>query len=106
MCLMRSLRDLKLFGAGLCLTTAKGFPVKSDKGDVSVIMIRTSAEHDSVSVTIILLTCHPLVWQSSRLSRSFVMFSMEFYKQFGLSAEEVEQSIEEVVEMLYYFGGF
>jgi len=58
---MRSSRDLKRLGAEWGLTTAKGFPVKSDKGAVSVIMIRTSAEHDSVSVTIILLTYHPLV---------------------------------------------
>lgn len=34
------------------------------------------------------------------------MFSMKFYEQFGLKPEEVEQSIEEVVEILYYFGGF
>jgi len=31
---------------------------------------------------------------------------MKFYEQFGLTSEEVEQSIEEVVELLYYFGGF
>lgn len=34
------------------------------------------------------------------------MFSMKFYEQFGLTAEEVEKSIEEVVELLYYFRGF
>ena len=44
-CLMRSSRDLKRLGAGLDLTTAKGFPVKSDKGAVSVIAIRTHVRH-------------------------------------------------------------
>lgn len=34
------------------------------------------------------------------------MFSMKFYEQFGLTAEEVEKSIEEIVELIYYFGGF